>query len=134
MLGAAKWLLEKEGRLLKNLLTDNPVCGKVVTVWACSFSFELFFWFEQTVRSLWKLSCPTGLHASSDRAFLRRRCGCSSGDADPRLCPCTCTWHLPNHPRHPAQENHVLGLRLCSLRRPNHRPKHNVHPQRRPAG
>jgi hypothetical protein len=43
MLGAAKWLLEKEGRLLQNLLTDNPVCGKVVTVWACFFFLNCFF-------------------------------------------------------------------------------------------
>ena len=27
MLGAAKWLLEKEGLTLKKLLSDNPVCG-----------------------------------------------------------------------------------------------------------
>lgn len=31
MLGAAKWLLEKEGRLLKNLLTDNPGYTLVLT-------------------------------------------------------------------------------------------------------
>ena len=96
MLGGAKWLLKKEGPLLKRLLAEHPVRAHWCTR-PLSLKFELLC--SPSISAMFKLCfqsfCSVSrvpntyetvgsseLHASPNRAFSRRSCGGSNGDAD----------------------------------------------------
>jgi len=98
--------------------------------------WQRMFWSTQYIvfpELIFKLCvCSTGLHASFNRAFLRR-CRCRFiGDDDSFNCM---VMVFQNIARDPAFPYHMLGLWLCSLCRSKSSWDYKVlHPQRRSTG